>query len=337
MLFTTNVGIDLGTSSVLVYVKGKGIVLKEPSVVAVRKGDIITVEAVGEEASRMVGRTPANLETIFPLEGGVISDYIYCEKMLRYYMEKAVGRPLIRPVVAVCTPCSITEVERMAIVRTLEQVGARSVHLIEEPIAAALGAGIDIEKPGGCMVVDVGGGTTDIAVISMGKSIVSDSIRIAGNNFDRDIIAYMRKKYSLHIGQKTAEMIKMEIGQADHEEISRQMEVLGRHALSGLPFKVSVTGSEICDTLSESVEALSDAVMGVLEKTPPQLSADIASRGILMTGGGALLRGLDRVIAAKTGMDTFVAEDAVLSVAVGTGRFVDSLKRKKSIFGRKNV
>lgn len=325
MLFSANIGIDLGTSSVLVYVKGKGIVLREPSVVAIRKGEMISVEAVGQQAYEMVGRTPAQLETIFPLEGGVISDFVYCEKMLRYFLEKTVGRLWRSPVVAVCMPCKITEVERMAIIRTCTEAGARKVHLIEEPVAAAIGAGIDIKRPSGCMVVDIGGGTSDIAVISMGRSIVSDSVRIAGNNFDRDIIRYMKKKYNLLIGQKTAEQIKIEIGQADHEESKRTMMVGGRHITSGLPRQVTVSGDDIAEAVAASVSALGDAVRTVLEKTPPELVSDISEHGIMLTGGGSLLRGLDRVIAASTGIDTFVADDAISCVAIGTGRYVDEL------------
>ncbi|MBQ1366966.1 MAG: rod shape-determining protein [Firmicutes bacterium] len=327
MLFSTNIGIDLGTSSVLVYVKGKGIVLREPSVVAIRKGEMVSIEAVGKAAYDMVGRTPQQLETIFPLEGGVISDYVYCEKMLRYFLEKTVGRLWMRPVVAVCTPCKITEVERMAIIKTCMEVGARSVHLIEEPVAAALGAGIDIDRPSGCMVVDIGGGTTDIAVISMGKAIVSDSIRIAGNNFDRDLIRYMKKKYGLLIGQKTAEQVKIEIGQADHEESKRTMAVKGRHAVSGLPGQKVISGDEVCDAVASSAQTLAEAVRSVLEKTPPELVSDISEHGIMMTGGGSLLRGLDRVIAKTCGIDTFVADDAISAVAIGTGKYVDKLGR----------
>lgn len=325
MLFSTNIGIDLGTSSVLVYVKGKGIVLREPSVVAIRKGEMVSIEAVGKAAYEMVGRTPQQLETIFPLEGGVISDYVYCEKMLRYFLEKTVGRLWMRPVVAVCTPCKITEVERMAIIKTCMEVGAKNVHLIEEPVAAALGAGIDIDRPSGCMVVDIGGGTTDIAVISMGKAIVSDSIRIAGNNFDRDLIRYMKKKYGLLIGQKTAEQVKIEIGQADHEESKRSMAVKGRHSVSGLPGQVIISGDEVCDAVATSAQTLAEAVRSVLEKTPPELISDISEHGIMMTGGGSLLRGLDRVIAKTCGIDTFVADDAISAVAIGTGKYVDKL------------
>ena len=325
MLFSTNIGIDLGTSSVLVYVKGKGIVLREPSVVAIRKGEMVSIEAVGKAAYDMVGRTPATLETIFPLEGGVISDYVYCEKMLRYFLEKTVGRLWMRPVVAVCTPCKITEVERMAIIKTCTEVGAKSVHLIEEPVAAALGAGIDIDRPSGCMVVDIGGGTTDIAVISMGKAIVSDSIRIAGNNFDRDIMRFMKKKYGLLIGQKTAENVKIEIGQADHQESKRTLAVKGRHSATGLPNQVVISGDDVCDAVSASAQELAEAVRAVLEKTPPELISDISEHGIMMTGGGSLLRGLDRVIAKTCGIDTFVADDAISAVAIGTGKYVDKL------------
>ena len=330
MYLSANVGIDLGTSSVLVYVKGKGIILREPSVVAVRKGEALYDEeeilAVGEKALAMVGREPKNIETVYPMSGGVISNYEYTEKMLRYFLQKSIGRPLIKPIVAVCIPCKITEVERRAIMDACMDVGARSVQLIEEPVAAALGAGIEIKKPSGSMIVDIGGGTTDIAVISLGSIVRSDSVRIAGNVFDEDIIRFVKKKYGLIIGRRTAEMIKIQVGMADPaQKTMMAMKVKGRAVGSGLPTMIEVNGEDVADAVYESVEKLSDAICTVLENTPPELSADITEHGIVMTGGGSLLTGLDRMITARCRIKTFVADDALSCVAIGTGRFVDTL------------
>jgi len=328
MLFSSKIGIDLGTCSVLVYVKGKGIVLREPSVVAIRKGENITIEAIGEEAYRMVGRTPKDVETIYPLEGGVISDYVYCEKMLKYYLGKTIGRTLFAPTVCVCIPCKITEVERMAIMDTCRNVGAGTVHLIEEPIAAAMGAGIDITRPSGSMVVDIGGGTTDIAVISLSQAVVTGSVRVAGNTFDEDIMRYIRKKYGLLIGLKTAEEIKMEIGSCDTNPAESEllsMKVRGRSVTSGMPREIEFTSREVAEAVYDSVRTLADTVREVLEKTPPELASDVTEHGIMMTGGGSLLRDLDRVVSEVAKVDVFVADDAISCVAIGTGRYVDSL------------
>lgn len=329
MLFSNGVGIDLGTSTVLVYVKGKGIILREPSVVAVRndeeRGVYNQIEAIGQKAYEMVGREPKNLKTIYPLAGGVISDYVYTEEMLRYFMQKALGRGMTRPVVAVCTPCKITEVEQRAIVDSLLTVGARSVHLIEEPVAAAIGAGLDITKPSGCMVVDVGGGTTDIAVISLQGLVTSTSIKVAGNNFDEDIMRMVKKKYGLLIGRRMAEDIKMQIGEADETEEPQVMQVSGRKMVSGLPAAVNVTGADVCEAVSESVLTITNAIQDVLQKTPPELAADITEHGIVMTGGGSLLNGLDRVISRRTKISVFVADDPASCVAIGTGRYLEQL------------
>ena len=326
MNISSNIGIDLGTSTVLVYVKGKGIILREPSVVAIRNDGTDEIEAIGEKAYEMVGRTPLHLTTIFPLRNGVIADFDMTEKMLRYYLARAIGRPLIRPQVAVCMPCKITEVEQRAIIDTCLSVGARNVHLIEEPVAAALGAGINIDKARGCMVVDIGGGTADIAVISLGGVVASTSIKIAGDAFDDEIIRYIKKKFGLLIGKRTAEEVKIQIGTCDHDEPVVSMDVKGRQLGSGLPGKVEVTSYDICDALSEAVHKLADAVETILEKTPPELSSDIASHGIVMTGGGSLLNGLDRVISKRTHIRAFVADDAISCVAIGTGRYADSLR-----------
>lgn len=326
MNLSANIGIDLGTSTILVYVKGKGIILREPSVVAVTNDEYKEIKAIGEKAYEMVGRTPQNLTTIFPLRNGVIADFDMTEKMLKYYLSRAIGRPVIRPQVAVCMPCKITEVEERAIIDTCISVGARNVHLIEEPVAAALGAGIDIDKARGCMVVDIGGGTADIAVISLGGVVVSTSLKIAGDAFDDEIIRYIKKKYGLIIGKRTAEEVKIQIGTCDREEKEVSMEVKGRHIASGLPAKVEVTSYDICEALSESVFKLADAVETILENTPPELSSDIQANGIVMTGGGSLLNGLDRVISKRTHIKAFVADDAISCVAIGTGRFADSLR-----------
>lgn len=329
MLFSTSIGIDLGTSSVLVYVKGKGIILREPSVVAIRKEDQTQIEAVGQKAYEMVGRTPKNLHTIRPLQGGVISDYQYTEKMLKYFVQRTIGKRLIKPMVAVCIPCKVTEVEKKAFTDACYQVGARSVHMIEEPIAAAMGAGLDISKPSGCMVIDIGGGTTDIAVISLGGIVVSTSVKAAGDDFDEAIIRYVKRKYNLLIGERTAEEIKIQVGTVSENEDEVEMEVKGRHMVTGLPVSVMVTNYDVREALQESVYTIVEAVHNVLEQTPPELAADIYEHGIVMTGGGSLIRGLDEIIAGSTRIATFVADNAISCVAIGTGRYVEQLSEKR--------
>lgn len=336
MGLSSNVGIDLGTSSVLVYVKGKGIILREPSVVAVRsceaEGEGKQIEAIGESAFAMVGRTPENMEVIFPVRSGVISNYEYTEKMLQYFLQKTIGHPLIKPLVAVCVPSSITEVERRAIVDACMEVGARSVHLIEEPLAAAMGAGIDVSKPNGCMVVDIGGGTTDVAVISLGEVVTSRSVKVAGDTFDEDICRMMRRRYNMLIGKRTAENIKIQIGSCEKSDrpsgMGATMEVKGRHAVTGLPVMAEISSDDVREAVGESVQRLCDAVCEVLENTPPELTADIAEHGILMTGGGSLLKGIDHIVARRARIGTFVADDALSCVAIGTGRFVDKLSSR---------
>lgn len=329
MLFSTSIGIDLGTSTVLVYVKGKGIILREPSVVAIRQEEQTQIEAVGQEAYEMLGRTPKTLHTIRPLHGGVISDYQYTEKMLKYFVQKTIGKRLVKPVVAVCIPCKVTEVERKAFTDACYQVGARSVHMIEEPIAAAMGAGLDISKPSGCMVIDIGGGTTDIAVISLGGIVVSTSVKVAGDDFDEAIIRYVKKKYNLLIGERTAEEIKIQVGTVSAHEEEVEMEIRGRHMITGLPVSVMVSSFDVRDALQESVRTLVEAVHTILEQTPPELAADIYEHGIVMTGGGSLLRGIDEIISESTQIDVFVADDAISCVAIGTGRYVEQLAEKK--------
>ena len=324
-MLSTSIGIDLGTASVLVYIRGKGIVMREPSVVAINSNEDNQVVAVGEEARRMIGRTPSNIRAIRPLRDGVISDYQYTEKMLKYFIQRAIGRRFLKPVIAVCVPSGVTDVEKKAVMDATYQAGAREVHIIEEPIAAAIGAGIDISKPVGSMVVDIGGGTCDIAVISLGGIVVSDSIKVAGDRFDEAIVRFMRKRYNLLIGERTAEDVKIAIGSAYSFDEKRTMDVRGRNLVSGLPVNQPVTSDDIRDAMQEPISAVVEAIHGVLERTPPELAADIYERGIIMTGGGSLLTGLDRLVQDSMGLDVFVAEDAISCVAIGTGRFVEHL------------
>jgi rod shape-determining protein MreB len=320
----SDIGIDLGTASVLVYIKGKGVVLKEPSVVAFDR-DTNKIKAIGEEARLMLGRTPGNIVAVRPLRQGVISDYTVTEKMLKYFIQKAVGKQRFRkPRISVCVPSGVTEVEKKAVEDATYQAGAREVAIIEEPIAAAIGAGIDISKPCGNMIVDIGGGTSDIAVISLGGTVVSTSIKIAGDDFDEAIVRYMRKKHNLLIGERTAEDIKIKIGSAYKRPEVVTMDVRGRNLVTGLPKTITVTSEETEEALRETTSLIVEAVHSVLEKTPPELAADIADRGIVLTGGGCLLYGLEQLIEEKTGITTMTAEDPMTAVAIGTGKFVVS-------------
>ena len=324
-MFNTDIGIDLGTASVLVFIKGKGVVLKEPSVVAVDR-DTEKIKAVGEEARLMIGRTPENIVAVRPLKQGVISDYSITEQMIRYFIQKAIGkRSFKKPRICVCVPSGVTEVEKKAVEDATYSAGAREVAIIEEPIAAAIGAGIDISRPCGNMIVDIGGGTTDIAVISLGGTVVSTSIKIAGDDFDDALVRYMRKKHSLLIGERTAEDIKIKIGSAYPRAEVATMEVRGRNLLTGLPKTVTVTSEETEEALRDATAQIVDAVHSVLEKTPPELAADIADRGIVLTGGGSLLQGLEELIESKTGINTMTAEDPMTAVAIGTGKFIEFL------------
>ena len=315
--------IDLGTSSILVYAKGKGIVLKEPSVVAYDK-DADRIRAYGEEARQMIGRTPGNISAIRPIRQGVISDYMITEKMLKYFIQKAMGRKAFRkPRISICVPSGVTQVERRAVEEATYQAGAREVSIIEEAVAAAIGAGIDITRPFGNMIVDVGGGTTDVAVISLGGEVLSTSIRVAGNTFDEAIVHYVRKQHNLFIGEQTAEAIKIQIGSAYPKPQTVTMNIKGRNVITGLPKSVTLTSEEIREALQDSVNAIVDAVHGILEKTPPELASDIAERGIVLTGGGSLLSGLEDIIAQKTGIQTMTAENPACCVAVGTGLYAE--------------
>ena len=326
-----DIGIDLGTASILVYVKGKGVVLKEPSVVAFDR-DTNRIKAIGEEARLMLGRTPGNIVAVRPLRQGVISDYTVTEKMLKYFIQKAVGKQRFRkPLISICVPSQVTEVERKAVEDAAFQAGARDVKIIEEPIAAAIGAGIDIARPCGNMIVDIGGGTSDIAVISLGGTVVSASIKIAGDDFDDAIVRYMRKKHNLLIGERTAEDIKIRIGSAYPRPESVTVDVRGRNLVTGLPKTITVTSEETEEALKDTTSQIVEAVHTVLEKTPPELAADIADRGIVLTGGGSLLYGLEELIESKTGITTMTAEDPMTAVAIGTGRYVEFLSGEVTI------
>ncbi|MBO5504057.1 MAG: rod shape-determining protein [Lachnospiraceae bacterium] len=321
----SDIGIDLGTASVLVYIRGRGVVLKEPSVVAFDR-DTNKIKAIGEDARLMLGRTPGNIVAVRPLRQGVISDYTVTEKMMKYFIQKAVGKRTFRkPRIAVCVPSGVTEVEKKAVEDATFQAGAREVYIIEEPIAAAIGAGIDISKPCGNMVVDIGGGTTDIAVISLGGTVVSTSIKVAGDDFDDALVRYMRKKYNLLVGERTAEDIKIRIGCCYPRVEDDFMEVRGRNLVTGLPRIIKVSTGETEEALKEPCNQIVEAVHSVLEKTPPELAADIADRGIVLTGGGSLLQGLEELITSKTGINTVTAEDPMTAVAIGTGRYVEFL------------
>lgn len=326
---SVDIGIDLGTASVLVYVRGKGVILKEPSVVAYDR-DTNEIKAIGEEARLMLGRTPGNIVAIRPLRQGVISDYTVTEKMIKYFVQKAMGRRTFKkPVISICVPSGITEVERKAVEEATYAAGAREVNLIEEPVAAAIGAGIDISKACGSLLVDIGGGTTDIAVISLGGTVVSKSVKMAGDNFDESIVRYVRKKHNLLIGERTAEDIKIKIGTTYQLIEEEAMEVRGRNLVTGLPKTVTVTSAETEEALRETTGQIVDAIISVLEQTPPELSADILDRGIVLTGGGALLRGLEEMIEERTGIKTITAEEPMHVVAIGTGQYVEFMSGQK--------
>lgn len=334
----TDIGIDLGTANVLVYVKGNGIVLREPSVVAISKENRQII-AVGSEARRMLGRTPGNIVATRPLRDGVIADYDVTEKMLRYFIGKAGGRRgLFRPRVMVCIPSGVTGVEERAVRQAAIQAGARQAHVIEEPLAAALGAGLDISEPTGTMVVDIGGGTTDVAVLSLGGVVCSRSLRVGGDKFDEAIVRYVRRVFNLAIGERSGEEIKMIIGSADPgSAVNKEMEIRGRDLVSGLPRAVVMTTHQVHEAISENLEAVVGSVKEVLEHTPPELAADIVDKGIVMTGGGALLHGIDTLISRETGVPVHVAEDPLSCVALGTGRALTMLHVLSSGTQKKNL
>ncbi|MCD2493099.1 rod shape-determining protein [Lacrimispora sp. NSJ-141] len=331
MLLSTDIGIDLGTASILVYIKGKGVVLKEPSVVAFDR-DTNQIKAIGEEARLMIGRTPGNIVAVRPLRQGVISDYTVTEKMLKYFIRKALGKKTLRkPRISVCIPSGATEVEKKAVEDATYQAGAREVSIIEEPVAAAIGSGIDISKACGNMIVDIGGGTADIAVISLGGTVVSTSVKVAGDDFDEAIVRFMRKKHNLLIGERTAEEIKIQIGCAYKRPELVAMDVRGRNLVTGLPKTITITSDETLEALREPAMQIVDAVHNVLERTPPELAADVYDRGIVMTGGGSLLSGLDALIEEKTGINTVIAEEPLTAVAIGTGKFIEFMHGQRDV------
>lgn len=335
-------GIDLGTANVLVYVKGKGIALKEPSVVAFDRESNQLV-AIGEEARSMIGKTPEEITVVRPLRQGVISDSIVTEKMLEYFIHKVPAKNIFgrRPNINVCIPSGASDVEKNAVINATYDAGAKQVELIEEPVAAAVGAGIDITKPCGHLVVDIGGGTTDIAVISLGNSVVSRSIKIAGDNFDEAIIRFIRKNHNILIGENTAEQLKINIGTLREEDLG-SMQVTGRNLVTGLPKTIDITSEDVRNAIKDNIREIVDMIYIVLEQTPPELLADVSEQGILLTGGGALLRGIDEVIQESTGIETHIAQDPLTVVAEGTGKFISFLesgattaitRRKKGFWG----
>lgn len=324
---TKDLGIDLGTANSLVFVRGKGIVVREPTVVAIRT-DTNTIEAVGEAAKNMIGRTPGTIRAIRPMKDGVIADFETTAAMIKYFMQRAQHKRLLlprHPNVMICVPSGVTAVEKRAVEDATRQAGAKEAYTIEEPFAAAIGADLPVWEPTGSMVVDVGGGTTEVAVISLGGIVTSRSVRVAGDEMDDDIIQYIKKTYNLMIGERTSEQLKMEIGSAHKLETEETMEIRGRDLVSGLPKTLEISSGEITDALADTVGSIIEAVKVTLEKCPPELSADIMDRGIVLTGGGALLRNLDKLLAEETGMPVIVAEDPLDCVAIGTGRALDNI------------
>ncbi|HHV72874.1 MAG TPA: rod shape-determining protein [Clostridia bacterium] len=321
-----DIGIDLGTANIMVYVKGKGIVLNEPSVVAI-DNNTKKILTVGEEARKMLGRTPGNIVAIRPMKDGVIADYEITESMLKYFIRKVYGQKrFFRPRVMICIPAGITEVEKRAVLDAATQAGARKTYVIEEPLAAALGAGLNIAEASGNMVVDIGGGTTDVAVLSLGGIVVSESLRVGGDKFDESLIRYMRRVHNLLIGERTAEEIKINVGTAYPSQRSSFMDVRGRDLVSGLPKTVRISSAESYDAMEESIFTIVNGVKTVLEKTPPELAADIIDKGIVLTGGGALLHGFDLLIQEVTGIPVHIADDPLSCVALGTGKALDSIE-----------
>lgn len=329
--FHKDLGIDLGTANTLVYVKGKGIVVREPSVIAVNR-DTNEILAVGDEAKLMLGKTPGNIIAIRPMKDGVIADYNYTQHMLKYFIQKACrDRGFFKPRIIVCIPSCVTEVEKRAVEEAVMQAGAKESFLIEEPMAASMGAGLPVEEPIGNLVVDIGGGTSEVAVISLGGIVTSVSLRIAGDHFDNSIVQYIKRTQNIMIGDRTAEQIKIEIGSAYPMDEEKAMEINGRHLLTGLPKKVVITSEQIREALSESVMMIVDCIKTTLEKTPPELAADIMERGIMVTGGGALLRGLDKMISQETGIKVNIAENPLDCVTMGTAHVLDEINTLRKV------
>lgn len=330
-MFSNDLAVDLGTANTLIYVKGKGIVCSEPSVVAINN-DTKEILAVGSEAKSMLGRTPANIVAIRPMKDGVISNFEVTEKMLRYFITKVNNKKsFVRPRVIVAVPSGVTQVEKRAVKDSAIQAGAREVYIVEEPMAAAIGAGLPIQEPSGNMIVDIGGGTTEVAVISLSGIVYANSVRVGGDEMDEAIVNYIKRNYNLLIGTSTAEKIKIEIGSAYRLEEEMSIEIKGRDLLNGIPKTVEITDSEIREALSDAVSKIVDAVKSALEKTPPELSADIVDRGIVLSGGGALLKGLDKKLAEETGLPIIVADDPLKAVAYGAGRVLDELDLLKKV------
>jgi len=330
-VFSKDMGIDLGTANTLVYIKGKGIVVREPSVVAIQT-DTKQVLAVGEEAKRMIGRTPGNIVAIRPLKDGVIADFDITQNMLKYFIKRATsGRSLFLPRVVICVPSGVTEVEKRAVEEAAIHAGAKEAYLIEEPMAAAIGAGLPVQEPTGSMIVDIGGGTTEVAIISLGGIVTSKSIRVGGDELDESIVNYIKKEYSLMIGERTAEEVKISIGTADANNKERKMNIRGRDLVTGLPKVIEISSKEVYEAMKDQIFAILDAIKSTLEKTPPELAADIMEQGIMLTGGGALLEGLNKLIAKETGMPVNVAENPLDCVALGTGKALESIEVFKKI------
>src|SRR5690554_3981042 len=329
--FSRDLGIDLGTANTLVYVKGKGIIIREPSVVALKENKE-EVLAVGDEAKKMIGRTPGNIVAVRPMKDGVIADFDVTETMVRYFMTKAHKRSrLVRPRVIICVPSGITEVEKRAVLDAATRAGAREAYLIEEPMAAAIGAGLPVHEPTGNMIVDVGGGTTEVAIISLGGIVSMRSTRIGGDEMDEDIINYIKRKYNLMIGERTAEEIKIDVGSAIESDDGEVKEIRGRDLVSGLPKTLNITSEEIRESLDETANSILEAVRITLEQTPPELAADVMDKGIFLTGGGSLLKGLDKLLIRETGMPVHIAEDPLDCVVKGTGIALEEIKSLKRV------
>ncbi len=335
--FARDIGIDLGTANTLVFVKGKGIVLREPSVVAIRR-DTGTILAIGEEARRMIGRTPANIVAIRPMKGGVIADFDVTQSMLRHFIAKAYRHNnMFNPQVLVCVPSGITEVEKRAVIDATKQAGAREAFLIEEPMAAAIGAGLPVEEPTGSMIVDIGGGTTEVAIISLGGIVASKSVRTGGDDMDEVVVNYIKQTYNLMIGERTAEEVKIQIGSAYLAEEGQTMDIRGRDLVTGLPKTLTITAIEIEKALAAPVSQILSAIKFTLEQSPPELASDIMDKGIVMTGGGALLKGLDKLVARETGMPVFLSDNPLDCVALGAGKALaeNDLLRRVAVSPRK--
>lgn len=330
-LFGKDIGIDLGTANTLVHMKGKGIVIREPSVVAISKKSNAVI-AVGDAAKEMIGRTPGDIVAIRPMRDGVIADYDVTLNMLKYFIKKTTSSGFIsKPRVIICVPSGVTEVEKRAVEDATYQAGAKEVGLIEEPMAAAIGANLPVEEPFGSMVVDIGGGTSEVAVISLGGIVTSRSLRVAGDDFDESIVNYIKKEYNLMIGERTAEDIKITIGAAYPKLSEQSMSIRGRDLVTGLPKNIDITSSEITEALKDPITAIVDAIKYTLERTPPELASDIMDRGIMLTGGGALLNGLDKLISEETYMPVYVAEDPLDCVALGTGKVLEGIETLKKV------